>query len=176
MDERWHDIKTIWKQNQWLYILAGFIAGLLAAPLLQVLTTDAMGFLQALGPAAIGILFTVLLIDRLYQRREAAREERELKARLIREFGSGVSEVAKRAAEELRAHGWLEDGSLIRVKVGGANLQGADLSFSDLREMILWGTELQGTDLTCVNLRKSILGHAKLQGQICTTVTYKGQC
>ncbi len=185
MDERWHEIKTIWKQNQWLYILVGFIAGLLAAPLLQVWTTDAMGFLQSLVPEAIGITFTVLLVDRLYQRREREREERELKARLIRELGSSNRGTSRHAIEELRMRTWLrveglfEKAQLNSADIGDAelsgailkgayadeaNLQAATLNDADLRRVSFIEANLSQTSLLYANFQAANLYMADLQG------------
>lgn len=174
MDERWHEIKTLWKQHQWLYILAGFLAGLLAEPFVKALADDALGFLQNLVPEAIGIVFTVLIIDSLYRRREREREERELKARLIRELGSSVNEVAKRAAEELRAHGWIKNGSLQNISLSYADLQGANLSRADLKESSFIQTNLQDGDLSYADLQNAHLGDADLQGAYVVATNLQG--
>lgn len=183
MDERLGEIKAIWRHNQWLYVAAGFLLGVLFQPFLQYVRSDLGGFLQNLVPETIGIVFTVLIIDRLYQRREQQREEGELKARLIRELGSRVNEVAKRAAEELLAHEWLGDGSLIEINLqnanlekafleggnfaksnlNGANLQSVSLSKADLSETWLSGAKLRGAVLHAANLEKSHLGMAEME-------------
>src|SRR5262245_60157671 len=174
MDERWQEIKTIWKQHQWLYIMGGFLAGLLVEPFLEVVSTDTYGFLQSLVPEAIGIVFTVAIIDSLYRRREAAREERELKARLIRELGSSVNEVAKRAAEELRAHGWLKNGSLQNISLSYAELQGANLSRANLKESSFIQTTLRDGDLSYADLHNAHLGDADLQGAYVVAANLQG--
>src|SRR5687767_7530723 len=80
--DRWQEIKDIWKQNQWLYAVAGFFAGLLALPFLQIVRTDFFAFLQEFVPEAAGIGFTVFIVDRIYRRRDEKREEqRELERR-----------------------------------------------------------------------------------------------
>ncbi len=165
MDERWHEIKTIWTQHQWLYILAGFVAGLLAEPFVKALAADALGFLQSLVPEAIGILFTVLIIDSLYQRREAAREERELKARLIREAGSTSNELAKNAIHELQTRGWLggEDSLLRRRYLKRANLESVEFTEANLEGMSLRQANLKNATFAGVNLQRAILEGADLQ-------------
>jgi uncharacterized protein YjbI with pentapeptide repeats len=173
MDERWAEIRAIWKQNHWLYILVGFLLGVLLQPFLQYLQSDIDGFLQNLVPEAIGIVFTVLLIDRIYQRREQEREKHNLKARLIRELGSRVNEVAKRAAEELLAHKWFSDGSLIEINLQNANLEKAflegsnfaksNLSNANLQTASLAKADLSQTWMTGVNLKNAILHGSNLE-------------
>jgi hypothetical protein len=138
MDERLAEIRAIWKQNQWLYVAAGFLLGVLFQPLLAIISTNLNEFLQNIVPEAIGIVFTVMIIDRLYQRREHQREERELKARLIREMNNQDSGIVMRAVTELRAHGWLEDGSLKNIRLNEANFSGVNLkhaNFEGVRDL-----------------------------------------
>jgi len=151
--DRWNTIKALWKRDQWLYVLAGFLAGLLVSPLVQSIQTDGGEFARSLVPEAIGIGFTVLLIDRLYRRREDQREERELKERLIRELGSRDNAIANHAAYQLRTpHDWLSDGSLQGVMLYEANLQEADLG----------GINLERSSITGVNFQFANLAEAKL--------------
>lgn len=173
MDERLAEIRTIWKQNQWLYVVAGFLLGVLFQPFLSSVSTDVNAFLQDIVPEAVGIVFTVLIIDRLYQRREQEREKRELKVRLLRELGSRVNEVAKRASEELREQGWLMDGSLREIWLELANLEDAHLPLADLSEVTfqnvnlrranLAGAKLYISELDDVNFQNAYLFNAKLQ-------------
>lgn len=173
MDERWQEIKKLWKEHQSLYVLVGFLAGLLFEPFLQTVAVDIVGFLHSLVPEAVGIIFTVLLIDRLQDRREHRREESELKAKLIRELGSGVNAVAKLAAEELRVHGWLKDGSLRNailvnadwrgMTLASADLAGVDLSSADLRKAALFNCNLEGAYLVGTDLENAVL-LSKMQG------------
>lgn len=127
-----------------------------------------------LGTELFSIAITVLIIDTLHERREEQRrQERERgrqeaaisleKERLIRQLGSTVNDQAKRAAEELRAQGWLEDGSLVNARLPGANLQGADLRHADLRGASLFRANLKDAGLFKVNLENAKLRAARIQ-------------
>ncbi len=83
------------------------------------------------------IAVTVLIIDALNRRRDRMQHERSEREQFMRALGSSVNEVARRAAEELRARGWLTDGSL----------QGADLRIANLEGAKLWKADLQGANL-----------------------------
>lgn len=71
----------------------------------------------------LSIAVTVLLVDSLYERRQA--EER--KRQLIREMGSGDKGFALRAVKEISAGGWLSDGSIADCDLSQAALSGAHL-------------------------------------------------
>jgi hypothetical protein len=68
-DERWDEIKHIWKsrENQWLYAIIGFVAGILLSPFL--LTSSSVW--ADLFPEAIGILFTLVVIERIISARDS---------------------------------------------------------------------------------------------------------
>jgi uncharacterized protein YjbI with pentapeptide repeats len=100
------------------------------------------------------IAITVLIIDTLNRRRDQRVEERRTREQLIRQMGSQVNEVARRAVEELRAEGWLTDGSL----------QEADLRVANLEEAKLWDADLQGVNLQWAKLKKANLNRAVLVG------------
>lgn len=100
------------------------------------------------------IAITVLLIDALSRRREARVSRQNELERLSRQLGSGVNEVAKRAAEELRDEGWLTDGSL----------QEADLRVANLEDAKLWEADLQGVNLQWAKLKRANLNRVNLVG------------
>lgn len=120
------------------------------------------------------IAITILIIDALNRRRDRQQQERDDRAQLQRELGSSVNEVAKHAAEELRARGWLTDGSLqeadLRVanlegaKLWKADLQGVNLQWAKLKYANLNGAVLVGANLTQANLQAAKLGGADLRG------------
>jgi hypothetical protein len=97
----------------------------------------------------LSIAFAILVIDRLNERRA----ETERKAQLIREMGSSDTGIALRAVQELRAHGWLMDGSLRGVVLMDANLQGSNLWAADLQGSMLISTNLQGVFMHNADLR-----------------------
>jgi membrane protein implicated in regulation of membrane protease activity len=125
---------------------------------------------QSVGVQLASIAVTVMILDRLIQRRETRRD----KERLIRQMGSKDNNLALQAVEELRAQGWLYDGSLQGAKLYGANLQkatlagvnlqGANLFLAELQGSRLVGANLQETTLSGTNLREAELIFAELQG------------
>jgi hypothetical protein len=120
--------------------------------------------------ALASIAIALLVIDSLNVRSV----EWHLKAKLIRELGNTDNGIALRALWELRARGWLEDGSLRganlmkanlrRASLIGGNLQEAVLFRADLREADLVGANLQGTYLAWANLEEADLQGANLCG------------
>ncbi|MCB8980378.1 MAG: pentapeptide repeat-containing protein [Ardenticatenaceae bacterium] len=128
-------------------------------------------FYANLSSELVSIAVTVLIIDRLSERREI----KLMKSRLIREMKSNDNSTALKAVGELRGLGWLNDGSLKNNEMWSANLEAAilhksDLSFvdfgranlrsSDLREAKLTNTVLTEVDFTNARLRPSQLVEA----------------
>jgi DNA-directed RNA polymerase subunit RPC12/RpoP len=103
---------------------------------------------------------------------------------LRRQMGSTNRAEAVAAVDELRAHGWLTDGSLkgeffVKADLEGAdlrdiNLQGgslrhanlhkADLSGAALQGVNLFEADLSGANLTRANLRRAEPRYANLEG------------
>jgi hypothetical protein len=100
------------------------------------------------------IAITVLIIDALNRRRDERSEIRREREQLIRRLGSTVNQVAKTASEDLRARGWLTDGTM----------QEADLRVANLEDARLWEADLQGADLQWANLKMANLNGAILVG------------
>jgi hypothetical protein len=140
-------------------------------------------FFQNFGTEMFGAFLTFLLIEVLVSgRREREAESNRVKERgeqLIRQLRSSVNAEARRAAEELRARGWLMDGalrgadlhgaslqeaSLYRADLQGANLLRANLQGANLREAALQGVRMQWVDIRGANLRKANLQEAHLGG------------
>jgi hypothetical protein len=159
MDERLAEIRAIWKQNQWLYVAAGFLLGVLFQPFLQYLRSDTGGFLQNLVPEAIGILVTVFIIERIYR----WHEKTTWKKTLIYDMGSRIREVAVHAAEILEKEKWLYENSLQGKNFMNADLRGAKLIQADLRRTHLVRVNLESADLTSADLRASLLHGANLK-------------
>lgn len=153
-EDRWQTIKAIWRDNQWLFAVVGFLVGLLAFPLIQTLDTDAGGFLQNLVPESIGIAFTVFIIDRL----NARRAEKEKIEELVRQVRSGSNDFARFAINELRHRGLLEREKSV--------LQGKDMSWSELREVDLRDTNLSKANLHHANLSSANIQNIDLSGAI----------
>ncbi len=120
--------------------------------------------------ALASIALALLVIDSLNERSA----EEQVKAKLTRELCSTDNGIALRAVRELRARGWLEDGSLRganlvgvnlrRAYLIGGNLQAAVLFRADLHEADLVGANLQGAELRRANLREAKLNYTDLRG------------
>jgi len=169
---RWQEIVTIWQDNRWLFVVAGWLLGILTFPFVQQIAGDGLGLLNNLVPEAISILFTVLILDRLAENRATE----QLQQRLVREAGSRDNSTALAATEWLRDEDWLEGaaGLLQGTFLEHANLAGANLSSANLQKTILLAANLEGADiqqanlqhayLAFANLRKTNLSRANLQG------------
>lgn len=84
-----------------------------------------------LATELIGIIVTVVIIDRIY----LGREENEQKKRLVREVKSRDNADALKALEALKEKGWLEEKNLFTKKYfNGTNLSKGDLWFVDFSE------------------------------------------
>lgn len=117
-------------------------------------------FYANLGTELLSIAVTVLVVDALGARREANLE----KHRLMREMSSPDNGIALLAVREMRAHGYLGDGSLRHADLMGANLQGAELYSADLCGAALHSANLMRADLLGADLRRAILWNANLRG------------
>ena len=109
--------------------------------------------------AMASVALALLVIDSLNQRSA----EEQVKAKLIRELGSTDNGIALRAVRELRARGWLEDGSLRGANLVGANLRRAYLIGGNLQEVCLFRADLQEADLVGTNLQAARLRRANLR-------------
>lgn len=117
--------------------------------------------LTNIGTELLGLAITVLIVDALYKRLQ----EDQIKRQLIRDMGAADNAVALRAVQELKANGWLTDGTLVGVDLTQANLQGVRLikanlkgvrlCGANLRESILIAVNMQGADLRSVDFEKA---------------------
>lgn len=117
----------------------------------------------------ISIAVTVLIIERLNQRRATEQQ----KAELILQMGSPDNGFGLEAVRKLEYYGWLTDGSLEKTRLVEANLQGAVLRSANLRktwliranlqEARLWEVNLQQADLADANVQQANLVDANLQ-------------
>ena len=83
---------------------------------------------------------------------------------LIRKMRSPETKLVLEAIAELRARGWLEDGSLRGVMLCHAHLEGSDLYKASLREVDLHQAHLEGADLSLTDLGAAKLTRAGLRG------------
>lgn len=127
---------------------------------------DILGYLTNVWTEGLSIAVTVVILDRLADRRTRRQREQDLKVRLVREARSNVNDVARQAINELWEHGWLSghDGLLRGTDFYRANLQGAILGLANLQGTQLVEANLQGADLVYANLQGARLGEANLQG------------
>jgi uncharacterized protein YjbI with pentapeptide repeats len=149
-------------------VAALLVGGLLAAIFGAALGNDWDGIWLNLGTELMGAGLTFLLVDQLLRQRERQEAEERAaatsKAELTARLGSNVHSFAVAAAEALRRHGWLTDGSLHGVSLMTANLQGAPLSSAQLRGANLSDANLQQADLGRAVLTEASLDGANLQG------------
>ena len=124
---------------------------------LKDLTTD---FYANLTIDLISVGVTVLIIDRLYDRRSKLEE----KQRIIEQLRSPSAEFSKEALWIVTEKGWLRDGSLRRANLFRANLEGAVLRDAILWRAFLWRANLEGAILSGAVLRGAILRGANLSG------------
>jgi uncharacterized membrane protein len=78
----------------------------------------------------LGVAFTVLIIDKLYQ----TQQERQEKKELILRLQSRDSRMVAEAANVLRTRGWLAAGALCRTNLNKARLRGLNLRLADFSE------------------------------------------
>lgn len=173
---RWQEIQEIWQKYQWLYLVAGFLGGIVFFPFLQALVHDFPNLLRDFVPEAIGLMFTVMFIDQLYRRREQERDIQEMKNRLLREVNSNSHDSALRAIDEMRACGWLTDehNLLKEARLEGLNLQGVNLEEVHLSHKTLKGIDLSGANLHRVSFKQSNLSNANLRETYAQQVDMSG--
>lgn len=104
------------------------------------------------------IAITVLIIDSFNERRQTT----DLRGRLLREMGSEDNGFALRAVVELRAYGWLTNGSLKNAYLRRANLYRANLLEASLPKCYLRKANLELAYLGYADLREADLVEADL--------------
>lgn len=137
---------------EWGYLVLGIVIGLLLNPFISAISPTAQDFLDNMVPEAVGIIFTVLILERL----DSLRQRRSVRDQLVRRAHSRDNRTALAAIEEMRVLGHLEDGSLAHQELRGSNWENANLYMADLR----------GTDLTNARLYKADFVKANLTGAI----------
>ncbi|MEL7234622.1 MAG: hypothetical protein AAGK74_09000, partial [Chloroflexota bacterium] len=116
-DNRTSAVHKIWEDNRWLYLLMGFSLGVLVVPAMQMVNSDTIELLTGLVPEAVGIVFTVLIIERVSHRREVKRRREETLSRIIREMRSPDADEGMKAVYEARERGFLENGALQHARL-----------------------------------------------------------
>jgi uncharacterized protein YjbI with pentapeptide repeats len=143
-------LRQYWKENQWVYLIVGLAIGILSSSFFQNIQADTINdFLMNLVPEAVGIFFTVLIIDRL----DAIREAQVIKDQLVRRLQSRYNHTALQAVEEIRVMGYLEDGTLQNRNLRGANWVDANMYMADLEGSDLGNAILDKADFVLANLK-----------------------
>lgn len=145
-------------------VLGGYLMTVAASE--QSLFTFIKETYSNFGIEMVSIALTVIVIDRLNRRRDEQREERELKAQLLRDVRSKVADVAVNAVHQMQERGWLKGkASLLRgAHLIGANLNGVQLTSANLNSAHLFGANLSGAHLSGANLSDADLRVANLHG------------
>lgn len=182
---RWQEIEKLWKDNRWLYVLAGILIGIVSVPAIEQITGDLNTLIGNLVPETIGIIFTVLILNRVADNRA----QDDLKHQLQEDLKSTSVAPAVNALERLRREEWLDDDYFVgknlrranweEAYIGGLNFEKAKLNFvnfkgvtSDngenndvvnLQDAHLLGANLQDAHLMEANLQEAHLMDANLQ-------------
>jgi len=119
---------------------------------------------ENVAPELLGLVLTYGIIEIVLRNNQKRQSETALKERLIRQMGSTVNSDAIHAIEELRAHGWLMDGSMNKANLQLANLMGADLTMANLMKSSLMGANLERVKLMGAKLEFVKLTFANLIG------------
>lgn len=163
-DKREIERKDIWKQYRDFYpISGGIILVIIGIWLGSILFSE--GYETNLYTEAMGVLVTILVLDRINQ----WRDRQALKKRLIREAGSRSNEVAISAIEWLRAEDWLvgknsllKEAHLWSAKLDNANLNDANLEGVYLREASLVSVSFRKANLANTQFRRANLSDAQM--------------
>jgi hypothetical protein len=164
-EQRWQEIRSIHNTSKFFYqLLGGILLVLIGIYIGSRLFVNDTGYATNLYTEILSIGITIFILDALSRQREERREAARYKEQLIREMGSRDNGTALRAAEALRAHGWLKAGLLRKANLEEANLQRAELTHA----------ELTGVNFWCADLRKVRMIHARLQNARMAGVDLRG--
>jgi len=151
-------IRKILPDFEWSSAAFGFAIGLLIFPFAAQVGGNLMNFLNNLVPEFFGIIFTVLILDRL----DELRELRQIKEQLVRRVHSRYNHTALEAIEELRVLGYLTDGTLAKRELRGSNWQNANLYKANLEDSDLRNAKMQGADFVEANLKGALITDEQL--------------
>ncbi|MBZ0285650.1 MAG: pentapeptide repeat-containing protein [Anaerolineae bacterium] len=168
-EERLQEAAELRQQNQWLYLIIGVCIGLLLYPLAVQVRADLPAFLSSLVPEGLGLAFTVIILQRYFDHRDAVKERKALLQRLIRRAGSPANNLALDAIAELRTLTLLvgDKGILQGVSLREADLSTANLKDANLRGVDLYQAKLESAILSDADLTGATLRYAKLNHVVC---------
>jgi hypothetical protein len=118
----------------------------------------------------LGVAFTVLIIDKLYQ----TQQERQEKKELILRLQSRDTRMVAEAANVLRTRGWLAAGALCHTNLNKARLRGLNLRLADFSDADLKESSLDETDLAEAKLERTNLQQANLRGANLKSADFAG--
>lgn len=115
------------------------------------------GYTTNLYTEFLSIAATVVILNRLAERRDDRRRVEDDKARLIRDAGSSSNETAKAAISELARRDWLrdEDSLLAGADLRWANMADANLRHANLARARLYRAHLTNARMYDVNLSEA---------------------
>jgi hypothetical protein len=132
---------------------------------------DWRGLMGNLATELIGAVLTYLVLEQVIGRQEADEQHRE---HLIRELENPNNGLVAEAVNELRAHGWLKDGSLAGWLIVGGNFHGLYLKDANLKGLGLYKCNLRDAQiepeqlLTLTDLRRTTLPDGtRYDGRFC---------
>ncbi len=108
----------------------------------------------------LGIVGTVLIVDRL----NSARDRESDRRRLIRDASSSSNYLALRSLKELQEDGAFEDDSMIGCDLTSADLTGAPLMNANMASSRLVAAIIRSADLSGIDLSNSVINDADLSG------------
>ena len=143
-------------------VLRAFFAGIVLGPFLFGMINGRDDYRTNLITEAMGIGFTVLVIDWIYE----LRANRDLKRRLVRESGSRSNDIAISAIEYLRDKRWLcgDDGLLQEANLAHANLKDVDLHNANLEKSNMFWVRLELAELYDANMQQTCFEGADMSG------------
>lgn len=162
------EILNIWQQNRMTYRVMGglFLVGLGIFVGATAFSDEIASYITNLYTETISIVVTVFILDLINRHRNEQQRMRELREALSRQLGSGVNVQAKRATEELRYYGWLDDGTLQGLDLKHANLENLDLIQANLQGSTFDRADMKGIQLHYAQMQKSTLCRTHLQDAV----------
>jgi hypothetical protein len=126
--------------------------------LLHFLQRTFLDFYTNVGTELASIAITILIIDRLNERRLDEQQKEEL----VLQMGSPDNSFAIEAVRMLTAQGWLEGKTLKKAHLSRANLEGANLQKVNLEDARLPLANLRKVKFNNANLKRAYMQGANL--------------
>lgn len=160
------------KRNIWNFLVIFVLVAVTGLALYQSAldngTVDGVwwsGMWQNFATEMIGAILTFALFEMLIN----ANNRQEA---LVRQMASRDNATALNAVNELRASGYLFDGTLQRKSLAEANLSGANLMDANLSELRFSRADLSSANLSGANLKGADLRYANLEAAILSNTQF----